>query len=56
MGAIVVPLIARLKRSAFLASRLVFRVFPPGHAREGVVVDFSKVAEMDWRFDGFVTK
>lgn len=56
MGSIVVPLIAKLKRSAFLASKLVFPVFPPGHPNERAVIDFSKVVEMDQRFDRFVTK
>jgi hypothetical protein len=53
---IVVPLVARLRRSVFLASKLVFPVFPSGHVHENVVIDFSKIVEMDRFLDGFVTK
>jgi hypothetical protein len=56
LEAIVIPLIAKLRRSTFLASKLVFPVFPLGHGSEGFVIDFSKVIEMDNHFNGFVTK
>jgi hypothetical protein len=52
----VVPVLVGLKGSDFLASRLVFPIFPPGHKEEEQVLDFSKVANLDKRFEGFVTK
>jgi hypothetical protein len=56
LRSIVVPLLVRLKGSSLLSSKLVFSVFPPGHTREGFLLNFSKVTELDDAFDEFVTK
>jgi hypothetical protein len=53
---IIVPLIAKLKQSTLLSSKLVFSVFPVGHPEERFVIDFQKVVQMDRYFDDFVTK
>ena len=53
---LVVPLLVKLKGSTLLAQKLVFPVFPPGHAEEKLLLDFSKVTEMDDQFRDFVTK
>jgi hypothetical protein len=53
---LVVPLLVKLKGSKTLAEKLVFPVFPPGHAREKLLLDFSEVTQADDQFDEFVTK
>jgi hypothetical protein len=45
-----------MRRSSALSQKLIFNVFPPGHPKENLVINFANVKEMDEGFQGFVTK